>query len=584
MLHGGLSSDGNFIIGDSIFYSDPLKGISEKMESSLNSKLLEERFIWETSSLIWVGSSNEKRSYVTILDANNPNCILECFPVCTSHMLCISSVPGVRQGDYMVEEKGEDQLSRDGGFLNTLPADIGIHESFGQVYWVQLRSSDVDDVPTFCSVDEKASPKRARDFSVSEAPADSSSEAAEAAATRKNVAKRVGFEITGLNDPAGVSKCTVLEKAAADRSDLIPPPQPLEKEPAATADAPPKDESKRNYVAYANLPPHIRDALSKYENQEAMTTALPTMWMGLENDFIVIHSSVLNWRECLVRIKMPDAVLHILHHKGRVFAALANGCIAVFHRLQNGRWSTEGYHIIRLGQASSSVCNLTVVHDKIWVAYRNCVVVLNPDSLIVEDSFVAHPRKDSQVRHMVWCGSGVWISIRLDSTIRLYHSRTMQHLQDVDIEPYLSTMLGSTKMDFLHLRITSLMVVNRKLWIGTGTGMIIAVPLSNEKAEKVDVSTNDADSRKPEGMKPPGALIRVYAADQSGDGGAENKFIPFCNISMAQFSFHGHKDCEEDEEGDQSNSDIRVRDMSHIISYEIETPNPYKSEPITTPE
>ncbi|KAI6214999.1 JNK-interacting protein 3 [Aphelenchoides besseyi] len=599
MLHGGLNKDGNFIIGDSIFYSDPLKGISEKIDSSLNSKLLEERFIWETSSLVFVGSSNEKRSYVTILDANNPNCILECFGVCSSHMLCISSVPGVRQGDYMVEEKSDDELSRDGGYLDTLPADIGIHEAFGQVYWVQLRNSDVDDVPTYCSVDEKASPKRARDFSVSETPVDSSTDTVEAAVVRKGIAKRVGFEITGLNDSSGVSKCTVLEKAAADRSDLIPPPhQTLD---STTGLSSQKDESKRDYVAYANLPPHIRDALSKYENQEEMTTALPTVWMGLENDFIVVHSAVLNWRECLLRIKMSDAVLHILHYKGRVFAALANGCIAVFHRLQNGKWSTNGYHVIRLGQASSSVCNLTIVNDKIWVAYRNCI-----------DSFVAHPRKDSQVRHMVWCESGVWVSIRLDSTLRLYHARTMEHLQDVDIEPYLSTMLGNTKMDFLHLRITSLMVLNRKLWIGTGTGVVIAVPLCNERSEKVEAT--DAESRKTDSIKAPGSLIRVYAGDQS-DSSAQIKFIPFCNISLAQFSFHGHKDCVrfficvpsdgvsslttsletrkllvisggdgyidfrlgEDDENEQTKAEVRVRDLSHLIEWEIDTPNPYKT-------
>lgn len=44
------------------------------------------------------------------------------------------------------------------------------------------------------------------------------------------------------------------------------------------------DEGKRNLTAYANLPPHIRDALSKYDDQEQMGTALPTVWMGLEND------------------------------------------------------------------------------------------------------------------------------------------------------------------------------------------------------------------------------------------------------------------------------------------------------------
>lgn len=43
---------------------------------------------------------------------------------------------------------------------------------------------------------------------------------------------------------------------------------------------------------------------------------------------------------------------------------------------------------------------------------------------------------------MAWLGEGVWVSIRLDSTMRLYHAYTYQHLQDVDIEPYVSKMLG----------------------------------------------------------------------------------------------------------------------------------------------
>jgi mitogen-activated protein kinase 8 interacting protein 3 len=48
----------------------------------------------------------------------------------------------------------------------------------------------------------------------------------------------------------------------------------------------------------------------------------------------------------------------------------------------------------------------------------------------------------SQVRQLAWLGDGVWVSIRLDSTLRLYHAYTHQHLQDVDIEPYVSKMLG----------------------------------------------------------------------------------------------------------------------------------------------
>ena len=61
---------------------------------------------------------------------------------------------------------------------------------------------------------------------------------------------------------------------------------------------------------------------------------------------------------------------------------------------------------------------------------------------MLQKSFDAHPRRESQVRLMTWVGDGVWVSIRLDSTLRLYHAHTHQHLQDVDIEPYVSKMLG----------------------------------------------------------------------------------------------------------------------------------------------
>lgn len=67
-----------------------------------------------------------------------------------------------------------------------------------------------------------------------------------------------------------------------------------------------------------------------------------------------------------------------------------------------------------------------------------CVCVL----FELQKSFDAHPRKDSQVRQLAWHGDGIWVSIRLDSTLRLFHAHTLQHLQDVDIEPYVSKMLG----------------------------------------------------------------------------------------------------------------------------------------------
>ena len=55
------------------------------------------------------------------------------------------------------------------------------------------------------------------------------------------------------------------------------------------------------------------------------------------------------------------------------------------------------------------------------------------------------------MRNMQWIGAGVWLSIRLDSTLRLYHAHTFEHLQDVDIEPFVAKMLGRNESAFFRL-------------------------------------------------------------------------------------------------------------------------------------
>lgn len=47
---------------------------------------------------------------------------------------------------------------------------------------------------------------------------------------------------------------------------------------------------------------------------------------------VYVHSSVAQWRKCLHSIKLKDSILGIVHVKGRVLVALADGTLAIFHR------------------------------------------------------------------------------------------------------------------------------------------------------------------------------------------------------------------------------------------------------------
>lgn len=75
---------------------------------------------------------------------------------------------------------------------------------------------------------------------------------------------------------------------------------------------------------------------------------------------------------------------------------------------------------------------------------------------------------------MVWVGDGVWVSIRLDSTIRLYHAYNYSHLQDVDVQPFIIKMLGKMFHSVLCYRIYVVSVMNVLLKVKIVTFTFIA--------------------------------------------------------------------------------------------------------------
>lgn len=265
------------------------------------------------------------------------------------------------------------------------------------------------------------------------------------------------------------------------------------------------------------------------EETQRMSSALPTMWLGAQDGCLYVHSSVARWRKCLHAVRLKDSILNIVHVKGRVLVALTDGTLAIFHRGLDSQWDLTNYHLLDLGRPHHSIRCMTIVHDKVWCGYRNKIYVIQPRAMKIEKSFDAHPRKESQVRQLAWVGDGIWVSIRLDSTLRLFHAHTFQHLQDVDIEPYVSKMLGTGKLGFSFVRITALMVSCNRLWVGTGNGVIISIPLSDSAHKSVGAIACR-----------PGGTVRVY--DDTVDGAVTGSYVPYCSMAHAQLCFHGHRD------------------------------------------
>ena len=162
---------------------------------------------------------------------------------------------------------------------------------------------------------------------------------------------------------------------------------------------------------------------------------------------------------------------------------MADATVVIFHRDADGLWDLKNYHLLNFGRPHHSIRALSNVYDNVWCSCRNKIYIINPEEIKLLNVVEVHPRKENQVRHICWAGGdGVWISIRLDSTLRLYHARTQQPLQYLDVEQFITRMLGPSNLGLALLRISSLVMSNKRLWIGTGSGVIVSIPITESKS------------------------------------------------------------------------------------------------------
>uniref|UniRef100_A0A3P9BS32 C-Jun-amino-terminal kinase-interacting protein 3 n=1 Tax=Maylandia zebra TaxID=106582 RepID=A0A3P9BS32_9CICH len=457
------------------------------------------------SSRVWILTSTHSASKVVIIDANQPGSLVDQFNVCNAHVLCISSVPAASENDYpageIVLDPGEGGAGggEDTGSVEGMLAGITLVGCATNCSVARSNCSSRTDTPIM----DKGQAPIAPPMNGKIHPAQSAEEATEAT--------------------------EVPESTASNTEMRSGPPGPFTEH--VFTDPQSSGQSKEE----TSHPPESEDGGDETKNY---TSVAPTMWLGAQNGWLYVHSAVGNWKKCLHSIKLKDSVLSLVHVKGRVLVALADGTLAIFHRSEDGQWDLSNYHLMDLGRPHHSIRCMAVVHDKVWCGYKNKIHVIQPKSMQIEKSFDAHPRRESQVRQLAWIGDGVWVSIRLDSTLRLYHAHTHQHLQDVDIEPYVSKMLGTGKLGFSFVRITALLIGGNRLWVGTGNGVIISIPLTEtvvlHRGQLLGLRANKVSPTSS------GGVIHVYGDD--GSEKSSGSFIPYCSMAQAQLCFHGHRD------------------------------------------
>ncbi|KAG1967121.1 C-Jun-amino-terminal kinase-interacting protein [Pimephales promelas] len=522
-LSGGRSSEGGSGVSgqESMVETDASKqrkgsqSSLDQLEQEPKEQEREQTVHVEMSSRVWICTSTHSSTKVMVIDVTRPDDLLDSFYVCNSCVLCIASVPGVLETDYPAGEEIPQDLEARPDFLLASSSSQGSEGVLSDVSAVgcSVEESSLGSQTGSTGVNEQSAEQSpARGSDLSRAPSEDGVPAAEEAMEATEEDQESPGQDTSqpgiytehvFTDPLGT------ESSGASAGNDNQRESDQDRDDAVSAGAK-VDQAK--------------------EETQRMSSALPTMWLGAQNGCLYVHSSVARWRKCLHAVKLKDSILNIVHVKGRVLVALADGTLAVFHRGLDSQWDLTNYHLLDLGRPHHSIRCMTVVHDKVWCGYKNKIYVIQPKAMKIEKSFDAHPRKESQVRQLAWVGDGIWVSIRLDSTLRLFHAHTFQHLQDVDIEPYVSKMLGTGKLGFSFVRITALMVSCNRLWVGTGNGVIISIPLSDAANKTVGAIACR-----------PGGAVRVYG-DDTVVGAVTGSYVPYCSMAHAQLCFHGHRD------------------------------------------
>ncbi|XP_012518076.1 PREDICTED: rho guanine nucleotide exchange factor 10-like protein isoform X3 [Propithecus coquereli] len=203
--------------------------------------------------------------------------------------------------------------------------------------------------------------------------------------------------------------------------------------------------------------------------------AHPTICLGLQDGSILLYGSVDTGTQCLATCRSPglQPVLCLRHSPFHLLAGLQDGTLAAYPRASGGvLWDLESPPVC-LTVGPGPIRTLLSLEDAVWASCGPRVTVLDATTLQTQQSFEAHQDEAVSVTHMVKAGSGVWMAFSSGSSIRLFHTETLEHLQEINIATRTTFLLPGQK----HLCVTSLLICQGLLWVGTDQGVIVLLPV-----------------------------------------------------------------------------------------------------------
>uniref|UniRef100_A0A3Q3LWA6 Rho guanine nucleotide exchange factor (GEF) 10 n=1 Tax=Mastacembelus armatus TaxID=205130 RepID=A0A3Q3LWA6_9TELE len=130
-----------------------------------------------------------------------------------------------------------------------------------------------------------------------------------------------------------------------------------------------------------------------------------------------------------------------------------------------GLWSNDKPKVLKLGVLP--VKAMLAVEEHLWASSGGHVFIISTHTHSLE----AHQEEGMVVSHMVVAGVGIWIAFSSGSTLRLFHTETLEHLQDINIATPVHNILAGNQ----RVSVSSLLVCHGLLLVGTNLGVTVAL-------------------------------------------------------------------------------------------------------------
>lgn len=206
-----------------------------------------------------------------------------------------------------------------------------------------------------------------------------------------------------------------------------------------------------------------------------------SVWIGLRQGRIIVidASSPGEWQQ-FAALDVSSEVTCIRYFGQYVYVGLITGVVAVFNATHY-----EEPIIITLSQ-SPVTCLLPIneelfacSHNKIWIiiggqverSYSLQTTVVNDED---HDAIIS-PQEEIRPNLLAHCGIGLWVSLIDSSIIKLFHTETFKHLQDLNVASNVKRILNEGTD--VKITVTSMLATRGLLWVGTNVGVIVTLTL-----------------------------------------------------------------------------------------------------------